>query len=167
MPYYSMSRAFPCSAGVKCLKQTSPIQCIQGISQCYRAANHWLSQLTPGHEPHSSSLVYHYPENLIDKIYCQVCFLLQHLGMNNMQKLIQPYVSSSTEWCPQDRSQKFSWALLLVPRPFAVSTSLRSLRKKGLSSVLNVHLTKALMQWSFNYWFQRVWKWEVLMNKQK
>lgn len=35
---------------------------------------------------HPSSLVYHYPENLIEKIYCQVCFLLQHLGMNNIQK---------------------------------------------------------------------------------
>lgn len=64
---------------------------------------------------HPSSLIYHYPENLMDKIHCQACFLLQHLGTNNMEQLIQPYVSSSTEWCPQDRSQKFFWAILLVP----------------------------------------------------
>lgn len=109
-------------------EQSFPMQCWSEVLEANKSYSVYSGHITmlqsckpltiPAHSQsrtlHPSSLVYHYPENLIEKIYCQVCFLLQHLGMNNIQKLIQPYVSSSTEWCPQDRSQ-FSWALLLVP----------------------------------------------------
>lgn len=133
--------------------------------------SHKLSQLAPGHECciHLlfSTII---QKNLIDIIYCQKCFLLQHLGLNNMQKT-HPTICVLLHWMVPTRQVSevllgsiFSanWDLLLWAHHF------KRWRKKGLLSVLNVYLTKALRQWSSNYWFYWVWKrhWKVLMNKQ-
>lgn len=159
MSYCSICGAFPGIAGVNCLKQRNPIQCIQSTSQCWGAAKHWISQLTDLNIVSISSCAPLSRKSHEQDIFLSCAFFLQQSGVNKMWILTQPCMHSSSGWCPWDRCLRSSSGFYFwcQQRPFALGTSLENLSKQGLWSAFNVHLIKAVMHWNSSCWFQLVW----------